>query len=379
MSMQPRDKPDATNDMPEQLEGERGIPSVNANKSSGGAPRWIAAVCFFGVVLSLATGVGFWAWRTKSSEPKAPEKSQAAANTLPAKSFEFAPPPPPGAAEVPAVAPVGAGPNPYAGRPPPTSNSGNRQERPPAELDKDASALMVVKGSGNGGTGANRSVPLQSSDGGAQGALAGLLGGTRTRGTAATFLQNRDFLLAKDTFIPCALRVRLDSTVPGITSCEITRDVYSDNGRVLLIERGSTVSGEYRSNMKQGMARIFVLWTRIKTTNGIIVALDSPGADSLGGAGIPGYVDTHFWERFGGAMMLSLVDDIAESLATSSSSSGQNINLGNSSDTAQDMAAEALKSTINIPPTLYANQGALVSIAVARDLDFGGVYALESE
>ena len=38
------------------------------------------------------------------------------------------------------------------------------------------------------------------------------------------------------------------------------------------------------------------------------------------------------------------------------------------------MATEALKNTINIPPTLYKNQGEQVGIYIARDLDFSDVY-----
>jgi type IV secretion system protein VirB10 len=174
------------------------------------------------------------------------------------------------------------------------------------------------------------------------------------------------------------LQTRLDTTVPGMTGCVVTRNIYSDNGKVLLIERGSTVTGEYRSNMKQGQARIFVLWTRVKTPNGIVVDLSSPGTDPLGGAGVPGYIDTHFWERFGGAIMLSLIDDIAEAVTKQTNNGEQTINFGNTSDAAQDMASEALKNTINIPPTLYKNQGERVGIYVARDLDFRGVYELSS-
>lgn len=157
-----------------------------------------------------------------------------------------------------------------------------------------------------------------------------------------------------------------------MTACVITRNIYSDNGKVLLIERGSTASGEYKSSLRQGMARIFVLWSRIKTPHGVVIDLDSPGTDQLGGAGVPGYVDTHFWERFGGALMLSLVDDVAAGLATNQNNNQFNFN--NTSDAAQNMATEALKNTINIPPTLYKNQGEQVGIYIARDLDFSDVY-----
>ena len=38
------------------------------------------------------------------------------------------------------------------------------------------------------------------------------------------------------------------------------------------------------------------------------------------------------------------------------------------------MATEALKNSINIPPTGTINQGALLNIMVARDVNFDKVY-----
>jgi len=110
----------------------------------------------------------------------------------------------------------------------------------------------------------------------------------------------------------------------------------------------------------------------------VVINLDSPGTDQLGGAGVPGYVDNHFWKRFGGALMLSLVDDTARAL-TQQDGGSQTISFSNASDATQNMAAEALKNTINIPPTLYKNQGEQVGIFVARDLNFAGVYDVAAE
>ncbi|MDD3465166.1 MAG: type IV secretion system protein VirB10 [Candidatus Cloacimonetes bacterium] len=358
---------------PHELDGERGLPSVNETRPIS-AKRGLIVISVALVILGVIGLV--YISRTKSrGVEQAPAKDMQVTNAVPARSFEFPappPPPPPPAAAVPVVpAPAGGRPMPPGGR--------VMAERPAADLDKSASGLMANKGGGAGAgglTGAQRAVSIPGPEGG--GALGGLLVGTKTRTNSATMLPDRNFLLAKGAFIDCALQTRLDSTVPGMTACTITRDIYSDNGKVLLLEAGSKVTGEYRANMKQGQARIFVLWTRITTPNGVAVNLDSPGSDALGGSGVPGYVDTHFWTRFGGAIMLSLVDDIAR-YASTRSSKNETIYPGNTSDSAQDMAAEALKNTINIPPTLYVNQGDRVGIYVARDLDFGGVYALNAE
>lgn len=245
-------------------------------------------------------------------------------------------------------------------------------------VDKSNSGLMISKEKDSSppsqSIATSTTVNSQSNNG-----LGVMLAATHTPAQSASLLENRHYLLAKSSFIECVLQTRLDTTVPGMTSCVVARNIYSDDGKVLLVERGSTVSGEYQSNMHQGQNRIFVLWTRLKTPSGIIISLDSPGADSLGGSGLPGYVDNHFWERFGGALMLSLVQDAASAGANAiGNHAGQNtINVSNTSGATQHMATEALKNTINIPPTLYKNQGERIGIYVARDLNFANVYDLK--
>ena len=217
---------------------------------------------------------------------------------------------------------------------------------------------------------------LPSDTGRGQGGLATALVSTDTPPRAAGMIANRNLTLAKGTFIDCVLETRIDSTVPGMTSCVVTRNIYSDNGKVLLIERGSKITGEYQSGLQQGQRRLFVLWNRIKTVHGVTMNLDSPGTDPLGGLGMPGYVDRHFAERFGAAILLSMIDDAfaTASNLTQRSHDNQTIVYNSTASNANTMAAEALRNTINIPPTLYKNQGERINVFVARDLSFEGVY-----
>ena len=202
----------------------------------------------------------------------------------------------------------------------------------------------------------------------------GLLRPTQLEGSRAGTLGNRDFIVAMGTSIPCILETALASDQPGFTSCVINRDVLSDNGRVVLMEKGTQVVGEYRGGLQRGQKRLFVLWNRAKTPKGVIVTLASPATDALGRAGVDGYVDTHWWERFGSALLLSIVGD-ATSYANSQLQDSD-VDAQNTTTTGQQAAAIAVEQSINIPPTLLKHQGELVSIFVARDLDFSGVYRL---
>ncbi|MGJ0503053.1 MAG: type IV secretion system protein VirB10 [Methylocystis sp.] len=197
---------------------------------------------------------------------------------------------------------------------------------------------------------------------------------TLLEGVRASRLPNRNLLVAQGTAIPCVLETAMSSDVPGFVSCVVSRDVMSDSGNVVLMEKGTQIVGEYRANVRRGSHRLFVLWTRAKTPTGVIVALASPGTDALGRAGFDGEIDTHFWQRFGGALLLSIVGDAAaigrQQLQTS------DIQIVNAPGAANTAAAVAVQHSIDIPPTLNKNQGELVNVFVARDLDFSSVYRL---
>ncbi|EAA0924724.1 TrbI/VirB10 family protein [Escherichia coli] len=210
--------------------------------------------------------------------------------------------------------------------------------------------------------------------------LSNRLKGTEVSGSRASLLVDRSYFITQGTFLNCALETAISSDVPGMTACRLTDDVYSTDKKVLLLEKGSKIVGQYQGGIKRGQARIFVLWTRIETPKGVLVKLDSPGTDALGRSGLDGFVDTHFWERFGSAIMLTTVDGLITYGANSANngSNGNQYNFGDTAQTARDSASIALENSINIPPTLTKNQGDNISIFVARDLDFRGVYDLKA-
>ena len=195
---------------------------------------------------------------------------------------------------------------------------------------------------------------------------------TPLTGVPARVLRNQPYLLTTGTLIPCVLQTAMDSTLPGFVTCVVPQDVMGKTGLTLL-DRGTRVVGQFRGGVRQGLERMFVVWTRAETPQGVVIALDSPATDPLGRSGLEGETDRHFWQRFGGALLLSLVDGaIQAGVAAASKEGSTTINTGQT----QSVIAETLRGSIAIPPTIRKSPGELVSILVARDLDFSTVYGL---
>jgi type IV secretion system protein VirB10 len=182
-------------------------------------------------------------------------------------------------------------------------------------------------------------------------------------------------LLPKGAFIDCTLETAIDSSLPGLTTCVTATDTFGADGRVVLLERGTKLVGETRGEVRQGTARVFVLWTEARTPTGVVVPLASPGTDELGRSGLAGTIDRHFMDRFGAAILISMIDGAIQAAAQSRGGGGTVIyNPSN----ATDVVTEVLKSTVNIPPTVRKQNGDRIQILVARDLDFRSVYELRT-
>ena len=208
--------------------------------------------------------------------------------------------------------------------------------------------------------------------------LFGTMERSATPTVSAGYLGDRSLTMPKGTTFMCSLKTRVITATSGFVGCQVQRNVFSDDGKVVLAERGSHLDGEYRVvQVRPGVTRIPVLWTRIRMPNGVTVDLDSPATGALGESGIGGYVDNRWPERIGAALMLSLIQDAVQGASKSDGvSGGSTVVLSNTSGTGSKLAEKILESTINIPPLIYSNQGSVVGVYVARDVDFSKVYSL---
>lgn len=200
--------------------------------------------------------------------------------------------------------------------------------------------------------------------------------------SSAQPLGHPDTLMLRGTFIRCVLETRIVTDIPGFTSCVVTEPVYSFTGKRLLLPKGSKVMGKYE--MEPDGPRVAVIWDRIVTPTGIDVSMASPGIDQLGGAGHPGYYNAHWGSRVGAALLISLLSDAFKYEAAKHGPKNTVVGNGfatetpfesNTADTVQQLANQAVQRAANRPATVTINQGTVLAIYVAKDVDFAGVVA----
>lgn len=186
----------------------------------------------------------------------------------------------------------------------------------------------------------------------------------------ASHLGDLSTTIVQGEVIPAVLDTALNSDIPGYARATVTRDVRGFDGSRILAPRGSRLIGQYRSGVALGQSRAFLIWTRLIRPDGASIELAAPATDGLGRGGLTGEVDHHFLERFGGGILLSLLN-IGASAITDSADTNIVIASGQSG---RDVGA-ALNPSAGIGPTVNVPQGTPVRVFVNQDLDFSVVGA----
>jgi len=180
-----------------------------------------------------------------------------------------------------------------------------------------------------------------------------------------------DAILPRGNVVDCTLETAIDSTLPGMTTCLTAVDVFGADGQRVLLPRGTQLVGETRGGVRAGQARIQVIWHSARRPDAVHVELESPGTDALGRAGLPGEIDRQFADRFGAAVLLSVIDGAIAAGVASRQRGGSSVVVTPGGSEA--VMTEMLKETQGVAPKLVVAQGDRVAVLVARDLDFTNV------
>ena len=218
----------------------------------------------------------------------------------------------------------------------------------------DASTLSLESPAANPGTATGNS----AAD------FASRIGGVGGSPAKAVRMVDPSTTVTQGTLIPAVLETAINTDVPGYVRAVVSTDVRSFDGTRILVPRSSRLIGQYQSGLQAGQKRAYVIWTRLIRPDGVSVMLQSPGTDFAGETGLPGKVNSHFFKRFGSAMLLSVIGGL-----TSVASAGTNIIMGGG----QSAASQAVAADSQVAPTVRVRQGEPIRIFTARDLDFSTV------
>jgi len=327
------------------------------------------ALFYLVAIVVLLLAVAFWLIKGPSS--KAPAPKQAETITVPVAPI--APPPLPAAPLVQAI-PLNTAPT-----PPLPMFTKTTQPQPTATKPQGPSLLERRLEEEQSKTTSEAPVAPATNPLKGPGDELGEMEDTKT---SAEPLSNPDTIMVRGTFIRCVLQTRIISDFPGFASCVVTEPVYSFTGKRLLLPKGSKVLGKYRSSPIIGN-RLAVIWDRIITPTGIDVNMASPGVDDLGSSGNPGYLDSHWGSRISAALLISMLSDgfsyeAAEHGPKTTALAGNGVAVespfqSNTAQALQTLSQQAVQKAAQRPATVTINQGTIIDVYVAKDVDFSGV------
>lgn len=188
--------------------------------------------------------------------------------------------------------------------------------------------------------------------------------------------------------ISAVLETAVDTDIQATVRAVITRDIYAEEGKNILIPKGSRVIGTYETNITAGQTRVTINWNRIIRVDGMSLNISSVGADRLGRAGVQGDLDNKYAQQLANSFLSSVLS-VGTSLAvekmsgstgitnTISSLTGETTQTsGKASDYAliqatkdfMDDAQDIVDNIAKQKPVIRIPQGERVMIMVTQDL-----------
>jgi type IV secretion system protein VirB10 len=334
---------------------------VAGQDRSWGFIAGLAGTAGLGLVVYLSLSAGRHA-RAQSTIPPA--------SPIPTVMAQAAPPPPP-----PQPAPPPQVPPPLSA--PTVADESARLRAPSMVVDlsdaPETAAAQTGQGDANAPAAAGSGAPAQRGKHTADERFASRVAGAQVDTAHATRLADPALVTPQGTVISAVLETGINSDLPGFVRAVVSRDVSGFDGSTVLIPRGSKLFGEYKSAMAVGQSRAFVIWTRLLTPDGVSINLESPAADRLGRGGLDGKANSHFVQRFGSAILLSVISAGLQALVNQASPNTVNAVIIGSPQQATNVASVALQKEIDIPTTITVPQGQAIRVFVSRDLDFSDV------
>jgi len=114
-------------------------------------------------------------------------------------------------------------------------------------------------------------------------------------------------VITPDKPLPAVLVVPIDTRATVTAVAMVDRDVYGNNGRTVVIPRGTKVIGSVGSSNE----RVGIQWTQLIRPDGTRFLFDAASGDAMGRGGIPGRVNERNLQRYGFTLLAGVAQAAA--------------------------------------------------------------------
>jgi type IV secretion system protein VirB10 len=109
-------------------------------------------------------------------------------------------------------------------------------------------------------------------------------------------------VITPDKPLPAVLVVPIDTRSTVTAVAMVDRDVYGNNGRTVVIPRGTKIIG----NIGASSERVGIQWTQLIRPDGTRFIFDAASGDAMGRGGIPGRKNERLLQRYGFTLLAGL-------------------------------------------------------------------------
>jgi len=204
--------------------------------------------------------------------------------------------------------------------------------------------------------------------------LEGTLAGQNEK-TAVIYTEHAPVTLFEGEMIESVLLNRvIADTEPSPVICQISKDVFDNTGRYVVLPANSRIVGLSQVVNYKGAHRLFISFHRIILPNGPSIGFPPSkramnALDSTGALGVVSKVERHWFLQFGTAIFFGVLDGIAGAAQRSQDLySTRSIVLGRTSENFQRILDNIMSQYSTIVPTIRVDQGKRLKIYLSDDV-----------
>ena len=203
----------------------------------------------------------------------------------------------------------------------------------------------------------------------------------------ASAVKDLSTTIIQGKIMTAVLETSINTEVPGSVRGIVSRDVYAESGKNILIPKGSRLYGAYSTQVVRGQGRVQINWTRLIRPDGVDLNVGFSASDQFGRAGIEGDINNKYGSIIANSLLTSILavggaiaaeklsgndsstttTNPSDGTSTTSSSPSAEV-ITDVSKTLIDTVGEVIGNAIDARPIIRVPQGTRLTIVVNADM-----------